>query len=201
MAIDFGNTKASDPYTLIGWAIKRHINDERKGSLAAKTFGAIIEDGFLMELVQKQQEIVEKSRENLEAELADRIAEIEKRESMQRTLESLIFKVREKEVEVEQLQEQHDRLLQLIKEDKQQKIGGIEETDPFLSGAKKAYAFILNETNDKNKASKAFNSYLLLGRAGDNKDPYVSEETTAGDEYEKRYPDEPLGYTRLRNRR
>ena len=35
-----------------------------------------------------------------------------------------------------------------------------QEDDPLLRGARKAYEFIKSETHDKDKACKAYNSYL-----------------------------------------
>ena len=184
-------TKSSDPYYILGKTIKEHLSftlTDLGMKALENRLGEIIADGFLDEIIKNQAEIVKKSRENLARELMDKTVRAEERE---KRAESLEKKWKQKKVELESLEENLERLETLIAELKEVDVGGVTETDPFLSGAKKAYYFILGQTGDETKAAKAFNSYLLIGKTAEGAEPFVSPKTKAGEAYKKKYGLDP----------
>lgn len=170
-----------DPYIIIGSAIRNRMKLGKDKKINVDDVGKLIADNFLDDIIAEQARIVEESNKRLaEKESAAHRYEYQAREAEQK-LERLNKKYN-------WLKDQYDALRALRDEIANETVGGEVETDPYLSGAKKAFAFILHETGNKGLASKAFNSYLLLGKKQE-ADPYVAPKTTLLDEYNRLNPD------------
>lgn len=136
--------KGLDSFTVMARAIRKHYDDEEKVPPAlARIMAKIIDDGFLDGVIEEQANLISHSRKVLErVNRQTRDAE-QRMYSVARRTEELISHCKA-------LQDRID-LLKRIDE---------EEKDPLLCGARKAYVFIKSETCDKEKACKAYNSYL-----------------------------------------
>ena len=134
-----------DAFTVMARAIRRHYdNDEEKIPPAlARVMAKIIDDGFLDKTIQEQADLIAHTKRILE-----------KTEALKRAEERKMWSAVAKTEEAIRLKAELDKRVEQLREIEEK------ETDPFLLGAKKAYYFILNETRDKDKASKAFDSYL-----------------------------------------
>lgn len=117
-----------------------------------KMLGQIIEDGFLADVKQLRETLIEINNSRIRSQLG--------------IIEQNLRKIRELESEARK-QAQTNAQLAVALEDLESKIrahdGEITEPDPALASAKRAYKFMFNETKDKSLASKAFNSFLLRG--------------------------------------
>lgn len=133
-------------YTIIGRAIREHFRDDEEKMRVpwSRQMAQIIDDGFLDGILGKSEELIRNNQL-----IADRI--IQEAQVWERSKRSM-------ENEVRLLEERKARIgreieaLKVIRE---------EEPDPVLQSAKRAYAWMLSQTGDKQLAAKAFNSYLL----------------------------------------
>ena len=137
--------KGLDAFTVMARAIRRHYdNDEEKIPPAlARIMAKIIDDGFLDSVLDEQSQLISHSRRVLER--TEKLARDEERK--------MYSAIRRTEELISQCKALQDRIDLLKKID-------AEEPDPLLCGARKAYVFIKSETQDKEKACKAYNSYL-----------------------------------------
>ena len=140
-----GERHHDDVFTVMGRAIRDHFSsDEDKITPAmARTMAKIIDEGFLNGVLSEQSALIQYAKKSME-ENTRKARQIE--EEINRL--ACRYRALERDVELQQ-----DRL------EKYRKIEQ-EETDPLLVGAKKAFSFILDETYDRDKAFRAFNSYL-----------------------------------------
>ena len=137
--------KGLDSFTVMARAIREHYHGEEDKIPAAmaRVMAKIIDDGFLDYVIAEQADLIAHSKrikENLEDATKREQRKLWQIQSSIRDLESKKYFLGKEISELQEIEEQ--------------------ETDPFLAGAKKAYHFIYNQTADKDKASKAFNSYL-----------------------------------------
>ena len=178
--IKFSGT-SPDPYLIIGSAIRNRIGLGKDKRINVEDLAKLIADNFLDDIIAEQARIVEESNKRLEEKKRDEIRAENKAMQARRALAQLNERYN-------RLKDQYDALKELRDEIANETVGGEVETDPYLSGAKKAFSFILHETGNKGLASKAFNSYLLLGKKQE-ADPYVAPKTTLLDEYNRLNPD------------
>lgn len=137
--------KGLDSFTVMARAIKEHYHgeEEKIPPGMARVMAKIIDDGFLDSVIAEQAELIAHSK-RIKERIEKSATEAERKMfSAQRTVSIMENR--------KELLENQIRELEVLKE---------QETDPFLLGAKKAYLYIYNKTSDKDKASKAFNSYL-----------------------------------------
>ncbi len=151
-------------------ALKRHMKD--KGVKVKSTHEDVlkyivdeIEETFLQEVIDRKQDFMNCIDEqyNKKKALIDNAATALKKAELQMNWTKR---------DIEESKKILDNLKETQKtiEDKIKELCNFEivETDPILAGAKKAYTWIYKMTNDKDAAKKAFNSYLLGGRATPN---------------------------------
>lgn len=137
--------KGLDSFTVMARAIREHYHGEEDKIPAgmARVMAKIIDDGFLDSVIAEQSELIAHSKrikERYEEEAKEQQRKMRSAQSAVQALENKKFFLEKEISELKALEEK--------------------ETDPFLLGAKKAYLYIYNKTADKDKASKAFNSYL-----------------------------------------
>ena len=142
-------------------AIRKHFNDdeEKINTTLARHMAEIVTDGFLSDALKEQNELIKQNKEfikNLKKEISSLIYS---RDNLRRELVDL-------------------KAIQRIVEEKIKSMDGQtigeREINPMLAGAKKAYDWIYEKTNDENRACKAYNSYLLGGK-------YVENDVYDGD--------------------
>ena len=137
--------KGLDAFTVMSRAIRRHYDndDDKIPPALARVMAKIIDDGFLDSVLEEQAELIAHSKKVLE-----RTEKLVREE--ERKLHTVFRRAEELNSACKGLEE---RIALMKKIDE-------EEDDPLLRGARKAYVFIKTETNDKDKACKAYNSYL-----------------------------------------
>jgi len=137
--------KGLDAFTVMARAIRRHYDndDEKIPPALARIMAKIIDDGFLDGVLEEQSKLISHSKRILER--TEKLVRDEERKmySVMRRTEELVNACNGLEMRIE--------LMKKIDE---------EEPDILLRGARKAYTFIESETHDKEKACKAYNSYL-----------------------------------------
>jgi len=137
--------KGLDSFTVMARAIREHFHDDEDKITPgmSRVMAKIIDDGFLDKAIEEQSNLIAHSKR------------IYERTEKQRREEE--YRMHRVAAETEKLLNTRNRLIDEIAE-----LQNLleQETDPFLLGAKKAYKFMEAETHDKDKASKAFNSYL-----------------------------------------
>lgn len=158
-----------DGFTVLGRAIREYceVNGVEKlepklGRIMAK----IVDSAFLESVLERQGKLIDASVQRMEwAKKAERTAYTEKshHEAEIRVLKQQITNLTLKKQEIEDEIRLFDGT----------ELGGTEK-DPALAGAKRAYDWILKKTGDADRASRAFNSYLIGGR-------YQDEDTYDGD--------------------
>lgn len=169
-------------YVTMAKALKRHIDEKSDNTEIEQKYLVplmkIIADGFLTEIISEQENMVVHNHEILKnqrfeiaqnkkevAELAREWIQTKARiqegnqtiEKNKQDAESLELRIQELEKTVNDLEErlrQRDGAI----------VDGEIETDSALAGAMRAYDFIEKKTGNSDKASKAFNSYLLNGK-------------------------------------
>lgn len=176
-AIKFTGT-SPDPYLIIVSAIRNRMKLGKGQKISIEDVAKLIADNFLDDIIEHQSQIVEESNKRL----AEKKSEATFFEDRAREAKMSLHSLKES---YNHLKDQYDELRALRDEIANETVGGEVETDPYLSGAKKAFSFILHETGNKGLASKAFNSYLLLGKKQEG-DSYVAPKTTLLDEYDRR---------------
>lgn len=170
-----------DPYIIIGSAIRNRMKLGKDKKINVDDVAKLIADNFLDDIIEHQSQVVEESNKRLNKNWSD----AHRYEKQAREAEQKLKRLNEK---YNRLKDQYDALRALRDEIANETVGGEVETDPYLSGAKKAFSFILHETGNKDLAAKAFNSYLLLGKKQEG-DSYVAPKTTLLDEYNRLNPD------------
>ena len=157
---NFDNAKVhhDDAFTVIGNAIKRQYggDSEKIQQQLWRIMAKMIDDGFLDSVIAREGELVTHQKElalHHKKVLHDLEIKIKEQQRAISALDSRIYELNQKK----------DQIEIAIRAYEGKRIADA-ETDPAIIGAKKAYEFMLEETNNRQLASKAFNSYLLGGR-------------------------------------
>lgn len=158
-----------DGFTVLGRAIREYCEangleklEPKLGRIMAK----IVDTAFLESVLERQGELIDASVQRMEwAKSAERtaLAQKSRHEAGIRVLEQQISNLTYEKKKIEDEIRRFDGT----------KLGDAEK-DPALAGAKRAYDWILEKTRDTDRASRAFNSYLIGGK-------YQDEDTYSGD--------------------
>lgn len=154
---------AEDDLDVISRAVRKYLEENPDKPLAKQKItlgsselcamlGGIIEDGFLEDVKQFREQFIKINNE--------RIKEQELK------LRNVIDLYNEKYLDYMNLENDYSSMknaLASIEDAIRAHDGEVIETDSALASAKRAYRFIYEETGNTDKASKAFNSYLLRG--------------------------------------
>ena len=139
---------------VLGGAIKKFLNEGKSGCKRQFEVGEIakiISDGFLNDILVEEDKLINHNRKVIQFIEQDK--------------DKLIRECAELEAKIREKQSQYDEIKERIAKYEGKEI--YKETDPALVGAMNAYYFILDATGDKEKAAKAFNSYLIGGKQTD----------------------------------
>lgn len=131
---------------VLGAAIRKFMKETDTGPFKTKwstqEIARIVSEAFLNDIILEEDNLINQSR----LELSRVRSECERLDA-----------------QIKAKQKRYDELQQLIAEYEGREV--YRESDLALAGAINAYYFILDETCDKDKAAKAFNSYLIGGKA------------------------------------
>lgn len=145
--IEAAKKKDASAYSIMADAIRRHYgNDDQKINPAlCRVMAQIIDDGFLDGVIEHEVELTK--------------YETDRRYQLRQQIQSLEERYNRLHCEVSQAENRLEVLEERAKD--YQRILDDDKGDPVLAGAKMAFLWIFDRTQDEQKASKAFNSYLL----------------------------------------
>lgn len=133
-----------DSARIISRAIYKHFKgkENKLSNFHCKEFAEIIIDGFFEKTLSEHENLIDANKKKI------------------KTLEGDIYSLQNRKTNLEKLAY---TLEEKIRQHDKQNIGETEK-DNALAGAKRAYDWIYERTNDCIQAAKAFDSYLLGGR-------------------------------------
>lgn len=180
--MDIWYSPTETAYVTMAKALKKHIDEKTDNAEIEQKYLVplmkIIADGFLTEIISEQENMVVHNHEILKsqrfeiaqnkkevAELARKWIETKARiEEGNRTFEKNKQDAESLELRIQELEKTVNDLEERLRQRDGAIVDGEIETDSALAGAMRAYDFIEKKTGDSDKASKAFNSYLLNGK-------------------------------------
>lgn len=180
--MDIWYSPTETAYVTMAKALKKHIDEKTDNAEIEQKYLVplmkIIADGFLTEIINEQENMVVHNHEilkNQRFEIAQNKKEvaalaqewIQTKARIQegnRTIEKNKQDAESLELRIQELEKTVNDLEERLRQRDGAIVDGEIETDSALAGAMRAYDFIEKKTCDSDKASKAFNSYLLNGK-------------------------------------
>ncbi len=157
-----------DAFTVLARAIKKYEREkgiEIKQS-DARVMAEILSSGFLDEIISQEIALIRQNKRFLSAQ-----------EEQKKDTEQYIKNITQNHQALIEEYKSYQEKINILKKalmDMDGKEYITLETDEALAGAKRAYDFIYEKTKDKERASYAFDSYLLGGRYKEG-DTYLSK--------------------------